>query len=570
MAPVLDQRGHREPDARSGDGDRDAGENKDAASGAPDWSARAALATFVVYLVVAFFVLLLHFGEGHWFAGDEWGFLVGRSLSDPIGLLTPQNQHWSTVPIVIYQVLYALFGLDSYLPYMGVTIALHLTLVALLRVVMRRAGVGPWVATLVASIFVLFGTGEQNILLGVQISMVASMVFGLVQLVLADHDGAWNRRDWFGLAAGALAIMSSSIGIPMVVIVGIAVLIRRGWRAAALQTIPLGTLYVVWYVSQRGVLSQSPTGSADVAGIAGWVGTASVAVLDGLTPHPAVAALLVVIFVGGLALAWLPFDRDRFRRTAAGPAALLVGSLVLTVVIAFQRLALIAFAGPDIPRSSRYIAMATALALPALGVATDAVVRRWRWSAPLVAVVLLAGIPANIEAFSNAELFSTAEFQQSQRQFVLAVAASPLLREVPRDVRPDPLVYGPDLVTVGAVIDAVDQGKLQPATDVERAVRDKAEMRLRMSQSGFEAPLATASDCTTYREPLVFEPARGERFVLDGGATLSLGRDDGKYGTPIAYGSATAGNVITAQFDGMRIRVTPPGGQQTFIWCEPL
>ena len=64
-------------------------------------------------------------------------------------------------------------------------------------------------------------------------------MFGLVQLLLADHEGPIDRRDWLALLAGLAALMCSGVAIAMVLVVGIAMLLRRGWRIALLQTVPL-------------------------------------------------------------------------------------------------------------------------------------------------------------------------------------------------------------------------------------------------------------------------------------------------------------------------------------------
>ena len=61
---------------------------------------------------------------------------------------------------------------------------------------MRRAGVGPWTATIVAAVFVLFGPGEENIVWAFQFTFVGAIMFGLVHLILSDHDGPVDRRDW--------------------------------------------------------------------------------------------------------------------------------------------------------------------------------------------------------------------------------------------------------------------------------------------------------------------------------------------------------------------------------------
>jgi hypothetical protein len=71
--------------------------------------------------------------------------------------LSPHNEHWSTLPILVYRMLWRFFGLRTYVPYKLITILLHLTTAVLLRVVMRRAGVNPWIATAAASLFALFG-----------------------------------------------------------------------------------------------------------------------------------------------------------------------------------------------------------------------------------------------------------------------------------------------------------------------------------------------------------------------------------------------------------------------------
>lgn len=206
---------------------------------APQWSARAAAVTFAAYLAVALVWLIVVAGDKHWFIGDDWGMLVERSLGDPVGWFAAQNTHWSTVPTVTYLGLFKIFGLHGYVPYMAAVVVAHLVLAVLLRTVMRRVGVGPWVATIVAGSFVLYGTGQQNVVFAIQISMVTSMVFGVGHLLLADHDGGFDRRDAVGLGLGLLAIMASGVGPPMVMMVGVFVLLRRGWRLALIHTVPV-------------------------------------------------------------------------------------------------------------------------------------------------------------------------------------------------------------------------------------------------------------------------------------------------------------------------------------------
>ena len=124
-------------------------------------------ARFVFYAYLALSLpVLLFVGRDRWFFSDEWSFLTARSATNVHDLLAPNNQHWSTIPVIVYRVLYALFGLREYWPYQMVAIVTHLAVAALLRHIMRRSGVRPWFATAVAAAYVLFGPGVRRHPLG--------------------------------------------------------------------------------------------------------------------------------------------------------------------------------------------------------------------------------------------------------------------------------------------------------------------------------------------------------------------------------------------------------------------
>ena len=100
--------------------------------------------------------------------------------------------------------LFRLFGLRSYLPYQAVVLAFHLGSAVLLRVVMRRAGVSASIATITATAFVFFGSRSSDVVWAFQMSFSGSLLFGLGQLLLADHDGPIGRRDALALVGGLL------------------------------------------------------------------------------------------------------------------------------------------------------------------------------------------------------------------------------------------------------------------------------------------------------------------------------------------------------------------------------
>jgi hypothetical protein len=67
------------------------------------------------------------------------------------GPVPPQER---TLPVLIFRLLCWIVGCGSYVPYLVPLILLDLLIAALLRVVMRRAGVNAWRATAAATAFV--------------------------------------------------------------------------------------------------------------------------------------------------------------------------------------------------------------------------------------------------------------------------------------------------------------------------------------------------------------------------------------------------------------------------------
>ena len=106
-------------------------------------------APLVVFGAVEFtaFVIWLNVGRSGWFYIDEWDFLAGRSAGNLGDVFRSHNGHWTTLPVLAFRLLFALFGLRTYVPYRVTIIVLYLVAAALLLAVTRRAGVNPWIAT---------------------------------------------------------------------------------------------------------------------------------------------------------------------------------------------------------------------------------------------------------------------------------------------------------------------------------------------------------------------------------------------------------------------------------------
>ena len=309
---------------------------------------------------------------------------------------------------------------------------------------MRRVGVGPWVASVTAATLVLFGAGEENIQWAFQIGWVMPLMFGLAHLILADHGGPLGRRDVAGLVMGLLAMLCSTIGVFMVAAVGLATVLRRGWRVAMFHTVPIAVVFLIWYVivDPRGAsLFGSPTPGV----VWDWVREGQKGVFESLGQSSLVALALAAVLVGGLWLAWGRLSWKRFRRIAGIPLALGIGSPLFFAVTAQGRW----WFGVEFARSSRYLYIATVLILPALAVAVDAISRRWSKSEPFLLVLLLVGVPGNIDLF-GASVFSP-EFFRYQRETILGIAYTDEIDQVPPWVRFEPNVFnGLDLTAGGS------------------------------------------------------------------------------------------------------------------------
>ena len=96
-------------------------------------------------------VLTLH-ARKLWFFGDEWAFIYHRALTggDGPGPFAPHNEHWSTIPLVLYRVMWQVVGLQHY-PVWNLMPVLTLMVGAVaLFVLLRRVGASDWTAAVCA------------------------------------------------------------------------------------------------------------------------------------------------------------------------------------------------------------------------------------------------------------------------------------------------------------------------------------------------------------------------------------------------------------------------------------
>jgi hypothetical protein len=467
-------------------------------------SSQAAVTALLLYCLVAFFLVLLKFANSRWFNRDEWYFLSGRDANTLDGLFAPHNEHWTTLPVVVFKAIYAVVGVHSYRPYQAVVLIAHITVCVLLWIIMRRVGVRPWIATCAAAVLVLFGPGNQNIAWAFQITFTGSIVFGLAHLILVDHDGPIDRRDWIGLGLGAAGLMTSGVAPVMVVAVGSAALLRRGWKLAMFHTAPLAAMYFVWYLIED-PSSENIFGPPPVSAIADWVKVGEWSIFQAVGQVAAVGVLLAVMLLVGLLVAWLPLDWATFRVRAAMPLGLLLCVPLFYAASSTNRWVL----GSDLARASRYLYIGAALTLPALGVAADAIARRWRLLTPAVVVLLLFGIPWNVGKFEDRAYPDF--FFRRQEQIILGAAYSARAESLPDWVEPEPDPRDGQHLTMGWLRAAKRAGKLPPPVPMDASIERQLEIQLGLVAT--REPVSPELNCRKETK-VALRPRRGDRIGI--------------------------------------------------------
>jgi len=460
------------------------------------------------------FIGLMVLGRGLWFWADEWDFLAARKAGSVRDLFRPHVEHLTALPILAYRLLYWLVGVRAYWPYVLLIVTLHLIGALLLRTAMVRAGVRPWTATAVASVFVLFGSGSRDMLWPFQITFVGSLVFGLTHLLLADHDGTFGRRDRLGLLAGTAAMLCSGLGAVTVLAVGVAVFIRRGMRPALAHGLPLIALYLTWFVTlgyddYRRTRSQhgSPTITHAVRFALEMITTT----FRMLGHFPVIGVALGVVFIAGLVLAWRPLNSPEVKRSAALPIGLLVAAVVFVVGTALQR------ATWQQPSESRYVYVVAFMLMPALGVAVDAIVVRSRGLGCLSLALLAVGIPGNVQSVAHyADQQKPPE--QLFRTMIAALPYLPVARQVPPSQSPQ-AGADPCVPTLGWLANAAKTGRL-PARSTPTSVEAETDT-IRMSLVLFHClgqlyprPLVVPQTCVQLQQPVIVRLRRDEAVKI--------------------------------------------------------
>ncbi|MEO6627203.1 MAG: hypothetical protein ABIP03_01400, partial [Aquihabitans sp.] len=455
-------------------------------------------------LVPVALIFYLVIGRTQWFFQDEWRFLVERDGGDVTNLLAPHNEHWVTLPAILYRGLWHVLGLRHYEIYQLPAISAHIASSVLLWFIMRRAHVGPWIATTAATAFLFFADVELDITWAFQITFMGSVAFGLAQLVLADHDGPLGPRDVGGILAGVASVMCAATGLVLIPAVALTVWVRRGWRSAAVHTMPTTIVYLTWLATAgAGTLSKQRAGAGATVR---FVQVGLEAALTRFAGASWLAVTLGLLASAGLVVRWQHGGGEFLRRSIA-PIALAISAFGLLLVTGMNR---VLTQGVSFATTPRYSHVAIALLLPLIAVGIDELVKRWHFLALPLCALLLSGIP--VVAWGTRSRTDPLV----PPALVLALAHSPLLDGVPRDWTPFPNSTGARAITAGWLQDSVAEGRIPSVATspaINARVRELLALYVDLKPSGVH-------QCRPFHEPRTVVLRAGESVGFVGGGVF--------------------------------------------------
>jgi hypothetical protein len=433
-------------------------------------------------------IFLLWVDREQWFSGDEWDFLVNRGVlgDHALDLWEPHNEHWSTIPILLYRALFSVFGVRTYLPYLLVLVGCQLIVAHLLWRLMLRIGVEPMIATVAGAVFAVLGAGWEILINAFNFTFMMPIALGLLALLLMPERGPFQRRDAYGWICNVIGLLCSGVALTMVLVVGLTAFFRRGWRVALLTVSVPALVYLIWF-GTRGrharSIDQEPLPTAlQQAPAFVWRGLSDAA--EGVTGFPGMGSVILVAILVLLAI-WTVRSARPSTPSWSVALAMALGAPLFLFLVDLRRSGL----GVDAAGASRYVYVVVALVTPLVALAATALLAGSPYRPYVLfgvsTVLLLVCVSTLID---NADKY--AAFKQENKHRI--VAAADLLRSGAPTVSDTPAPeFDPDLQSDDLVALARD-GKLPGNIQVTESDRLTAAEYLQLAL-GSRPPRRAAS-----------------------------------------------------------------------------
>lgn len=322
----------------------------------------------VLAATTAMILVLAANSGGLTFFYDEWAFM-DRGITD---LLRPHNEHLVAGLVLIHRGIAAIFGKDSYVPFLVVLWGCHALAVSGVFAVLREVATERQAAA-GTMVFALLGAGWENLLWAFQIGFVLSTALGCWALAVMP------RRPVVAAALLTGATITSGVGLFYVA----ATLVRAiGSRQIAWLAAPIA-VFGVWTMAYGVSKLGSPDWTYMVAGI-----TAAAAGLVGGN-----------VFIGGALIAVAAPLLRPDRMTLAAVAGL--AAMYLSLALVRSDL------GPAQAVASRYVYVAAPLMLILALSWWRALATRMALGSLGLALVVIA-IAGNLLAFQSGRAVWTA------------------------------------------------------------------------------------------------------------------------------------------------------------------
>jgi hypothetical protein len=359
---------------------------------------------FVVIAALVASVAILWLARSFTFYFDEWTFILSAPDWTWATYLQPHNVHPVMLTRAIYAALFATVGLHSYLPYMGVLLALHAASVVLLFEVVRRRA-GDLVGLGATALLIVLGAGWEDLLWAFQIQFIGSVACGLGMLLALQ--GQPRRRNRF-LAAALLtaSLMFSGVGLFFGVAAAVQLAATPGRRRDLLWLAPVAVALGAWFLAfGRSAAPITPPSFADIAAALPlyviWGLGASAGGLIGVGG----SAGLAVLALAGLAVAVGWRRAGKVDAFGLGIAAGLVTFYAVTGLVRVQF-------GYEQSGASRYSYPGAVFWLLLLADAARYLPWRGTWRPAVVACLFLASFSSGVLLFT----FVVAKTVQMERQ----------------------------------------------------------------------------------------------------------------------------------------------------------
>jgi MFS family permease len=256
-------------------------------------------------LLAAQAVYLLYLARDMWFVwGDDYDFFLLRGTIPGVdeGLWAPHDDHWMTAVVLIDRLLFSLVGLHTYLPYVAVSIGLHLGCVLVTYLLLLRLGARPWLSVAASVVGLFAGIGAQAVLWNTTTGLIGALFCGLLAAYLLERRPDTFRGRLPAVVVLVVGLTFSGTGVVAVFFVAVFTLVRRRLRSAFAVVILPAAVFVAWYAAYGHTGAKAPLADRwDYLGVAKyvWVGLTSclegASGIDGAGPVLLLAVLAVVL-----------------------------------------------------------------------------------------------------------------------------------------------------------------------------------------------------------------------------------------------------------------------------------